>query len=344
MDEDNLTSLLCALTTNDNTVDSVHLTADTASSSEEAVCDARMVRRRKLNAFLEECRVTPLSRKPMLPWEEASERSREHYVERTSDIIAAVLNTVSEENAACLWNALQSSRSIRAALGIDTTTHPSEEAYLEALVEAYKNMSGWDTKRQVLSVMSGVTSFATIKKFIPELSRYRYHMATLHSLQYGRGVAVPKSSNPRMRVDRKQLDHFISFITSGHLIQDLPFGEKRLKLTSGKEIKVPNIIRTMIPQRVAEQYTAFCQETGFVPFSKRTMLRVLSEYSASVRKSLQGLDNYAAEGARAFDDLTGIVENISANAELGSRKAEVLDALKAGKLYLKGEYKVGSHM
>ena len=47
-----------------------------------------------------------------------------------------------------------------------------------------------------------------------------------------------------MRMDRKQLDHFITFITSGHLIQDLPFGEKRLKLTSGKEIKVPNIIRT----------------------------------------------------------------------------------------------------
>ena len=71
-----------------------------------------------------------------------------------------------------------------------------------------------------------------------------------------------------MRVDRKQLDHFINFITSGHLIQGLPFGEKRLQLMSGKEIKVPNIIRTMIPQRVAEQYTAFCQETEFVPFSK----------------------------------------------------------------------------
>ena len=75
----------------------------------------------------------------MFPWEEASERTRERYVARTSEIITAVLNTVSEENAACLWNALQSSRSIPVALGIDTTTHPSEK---EALVEAYKNMSG----------------------------------------------------------------------------------------------------------------------------------------------------------------------------------------------------------
>ena len=131
-------------------------------------------------------------------------------------------------------------------------------------------------------------------------------MASTHSLQLGRGVAVPESSNPHMCMDRNQLDHFIYFITSGHLIQDLPFGEKRLKLTNGKGIKVPNIMRTMIPQQVVEKYTAFCQETVFLPFSKRMMLRIPSECSASVQRSLQGLDNYAAEGARAFDDLVGL--------------------------------------
>ena len=70
------------------------------------------------------------------------------------------------------------------------------------------------------------------------------------------------------------------------------------------------------------------------------MLRILSECGASVRKSLQGLDNYAAEGARAFDDIAGIVDNIRTNVE-PSERIQVLDALKAGKLYLKEEYKVG---
>ena len=79
VDEDKLTSSLCALTKADNTTDSVLLTAETASSSDEELCDTRMVRRLKLNAFLEECRVMPLSRTPMLPWEEASERTRERY-------------------------------------------------------------------------------------------------------------------------------------------------------------------------------------------------------------------------------------------------------------------------
>ena len=89
MNEDDLTSSLCALTTVDNTVDSVHLIVDKELSSEEAVCDARIACRRKLNAFLEECNVMPLNQ---------------------------------------------------------NTTPPSENAYQEALVEAYKNMSGWDTK------------------------------------------------------------------------------------------------------------------------------------------------------------------------------------------------------
>ena len=38
------------------------------------------------------------------------------------------------------------------------------------------------------------------------------------------------------------------------------------------------------------------------------------------------------------------MENISTNVELDAKKAKVLDALKAGKLYLKGEYRVGGCM
>jgi len=97
VNEDDLTSSLCALTTVDNTVDSDHLTVDTGSLSEEAVFDARIARCCKLNAFLEECNVMLLNQKPMLSREEASERTRERYVTRTSEIITAVLNTVSVE-------------------------------------------------------------------------------------------------------------------------------------------------------------------------------------------------------------------------------------------------------
>ena len=44
--------------------------------------------------------------------------------------------------------------------------------------------------------------------------------------------------------------------------------------------------------------------------SKRTLHRVLDECPASVRKSLQGLDNFYAQGTEAFDYLDKLVDKL----------------------------------
>jgi hypothetical protein len=71
------------------------------------------------------------------------------------------------------------------------------------------------------------------------------------------------------------------------------------------------------------------------------MVRVLSECSASVRKSLQGLDYFAADGSQAFDKLLALILKL---VEYGAtdREWEVKTAenLKIARLYLKGDYKV----
>ena len=188
--------------------------------------------------------------------------------------------------------------------------------------------------------MTGVASFKDISQYIPGLTRYRFTMAKLHQLQFGRAAQVPQQPTTRIRVDLSQLDHFLGFITSPHLVQDLPFGQKHLKLSSGELIEVPNVIRLMIPQRVVHQYKHYCMETNFKPFSESTMLRVLSECSASVRKSLQGLDYFAAEGTRSFDDLSVIVRQISRLGPGKEWETFIAQALKADKLYLKEDFKV----
>ena len=166
-------------------------------------------------------------------------------------------------------------------------------------------------------MMCGVSNYNDISRFIPGLSRYRFTIANLHRLQHGSGASVTPQPSSKIRVDPRLLDHFLSYITSPHLAQDLPFGQKTLKLSSGQLVEVPNVIRTMIPQRIVRQYTQYCKETGFEAFSERTMLRVLNECKASTRKSLQGLDYSAADGARAFDELEGLVLQLG---ELGLGK------------------------
>ena len=311
-------------------------TASTASTSDESAPVTEP--RGKLNEFLISCKLEPLG-KPWVNWIEASEKTRLRQTKKASEVVSAVLKTVSPDSAGSLWQRLASSTAMNKALGVEELPH-SDQVYLEALAEAYDNAASWDTRRQILSIMAGVGSFTDISRYIPGLTRYRFTMANLHQRQFGRGAQVQKQPITRIRVELVQLDHFLGFITSPHLVQDLPFGLKNLKLSSGDTIEVPNVIRLMIPQRVVLQYTQYCLETGFKPFSESTMLRVLSECSASVRKSLQGLDYFAAEGARAFDDLAALVRQIS---QLGAGKeweTRVTEALKADKFYLKGDYKV----
>lgn len=98
----------------------------------------------------------------------------------------------------------------------------------------------------------------------------------------------------------------------------------------------------MIPNRLVKQYQAFCEETNFTPFSSATMQRVLSACAATVRKSLQGLDYIAADGAKGFEDLCVIVESLKEKG-LDRETAKGWEmSLKEGKQYLKADYKVTS--
>ena len=61
---------------------------------------------------------------------------------------------------------------------------------------------------------------------------------------------------------------------------------------------------------------------------------------ASVRKSLQGLDGYAAEGGRGFDDLLSILDMLVQYGANETVIAELKDNLKYLKQYIKSDYKV----
>ena len=81
-------------------------------------------------------------------------------------------------------------------------------------------------------------------------------------------------------------------------------------MSSKAVIKVPNVIRSIIPEHIVKQYLSYCRESGFVTMSRTTLCRILNVCSATVHKSPQGIDYVAAEGAKAFDDLEDVVETL----------------------------------
>ena len=148
--------------------------------------------------------------------------------------------------------------------------------------------------------MADKLSLNELRKFIPTITRYRYNIARRHRLLRGRSAPVSVNINNRLRVDHAKLEHFISFITSPHIIQDVPFGAQIIKLSTGEAITTPNVIRTMIPEKIVQQYQQYCSETSFTCLSRSTLHRILNVCSASTRKSLQGLDNFSAQGSQPF--------------------------------------------
>ncbi|CAH3046174.1 unnamed protein product [Porites lobata] len=89
-----------------------------------------------------------------------------------------------------------------------------------------------------------------------------------------------------MKVSPEKLNHFLTFINNQYVMQDLPFGEKTLKLSSNPEIKVPNVLRTMVLHLIVQQYHSHCQETGFVSMRSTTPRRILKSMCANPFKDL----------------------------------------------------------
>ena len=161
------------------------------------------------------------------------ERTRRRHIRKANQAVDAVLDEVAPNKSDQLWKSLVASKSLDQH-PVNDNDERVDEVLMEALAECYRNASNWRTRRQILSIMVDKVSYKTLKKWIPNLTRYRFSEARKHILIEGRGAALsPQSSQTRMVVSQTQLDHFLDFITSPHVIQDLPFGEKSIVIKGG---------------------------------------------------------------------------------------------------------------
>ena len=119
----------------------------------------------------------------------------------------------------------------------------------------------------------------------------------------------------------------------------MPFGENVLKLSNGVELFVPNVIRNFIPSRIIDQYYRFCSENspGFLPLGRTSLLSLVHSCKASTRKSLQGINYFAANASEAFDQIVRVINEL----HISSVEEKCLVAnLKRARQYLKSDYKV----
>ena len=291
-----------------------------------------------LNSFLRSRDVSPIRYTLKTPWNDASGRTRRLHERKAKQAVSAVLGEIAPNDPDLLWESIMSSK--QNETGSHTCSSVLDKELMYTLANCYKNANEWDSRRQILSIMADKVSLATIQQWIPGLTSYRFKVARQHAAVHGSGKLVPTNAQTKSFIPEAKLAHFLDFITSSHVIQDLPFGAKTITLSTNEVIQVPNVVRNMIPERIVCQYQKYSAEHDFTPMSRSTLLRILHVCSASTRKSLQGLDYVSCSGAQAFEDLVNVVHQLGENG-MGLTWAKTQkEALKEAKRYLKTDFKV----
>ena len=150
-----------------------------------------------------------------------------------------------------------------------------------------------------------------------ELKRIHQPFENLSDRQIKKARAQAKSEVPtekiprhRIRIQQRQLDHFLEFTMRPYYFQDVAYGTHTIKLESVEEFVMPNMVRTVAKCTIINQCMDHCKENGFEPKSKSKMWWVLEVQEANQRKPLRRLDDTAAEGADGFKNFLQIIDEL----------------------------------
>ena len=143
------------------------------------------------------------------------------------------------------------------------------------LLLLYQQTESWFAKRQILSLFAKDYTKYELQKLIPGLTVWRIDEARAHADKVGPGKPVEVEKVQRNRLPSGSVDHFLDFISSPAYLQDVAFGTKNMKLTTGEVLEIPNVVRTVISSRLISLYQSFCKETQFQPLAKSTLYRIL---------------------------------------------------------------------
>ena len=112
---------------------------------------------------------------------------------------------------------------------------------------------------------------------------------------------------------------FIEFFSRSTFLQDVAFGTKTLKLSSGERIPIPSVVHTMTASKIIYLYHEECREHDVEPLKDRTCFCLLEVCSSSKQKSLEGLDNTSSTCEEALKTIASLVENLQSLSKMLGR-------------------------
>ena len=293
-------------------------------------------------AQLTEGRYSPIVSTLNTSWDDVSVTQQQYYQRKVREVLQAVLSVVVPGQEERMWSCLREEQEVP-NVGNEPPAKRKrlDTGLVETLISAHNDAENWQTKRQILSLFVNDFSKTVLQEMIPGLSKWRIDQARRHAIDVGEGQPVVETSIFRTRLDPVKTDHFIDYISRPCFLQDVAYGTRKLKLDSGGHAVIPAVIRTLIPSRIIAQYVAYCKDIRFEPASERALFRILEVCSASMQKSLHGLDYITTEGVQGFECLENIVGTLRNEQAVSlSWEKESRQQLSDAKRYLKADYKL----
>ena len=287
-------------------------------------------------ASLSNARVESLKSRLKSDWASASENEKVKLEKHVDEACRAVCRVIGPKASDELLAAYQKS-----SVPGKAENQPRTQAE-NALVAAYQNAPTKSLKTHILSIYAPKYSAKELKLMhgdFEQLSDRQIKKAKAHAKSVGAGLTATKIAHHRTRIDISKLDHFLTFADQPYFYQDVSYGTRMLKLQSGEQIMMPNVVRTVTRSTMIEQYFKHCSDSNFEPLGRSTLFQILNVRESSQRKSLQGLDNIAASGADGFDMLHKIVDDLQQSGSERDWCDTMRTNLRDGKCYLKTEYR-----
>ena len=261
--------------------------------------------------------LSPVKNRILTPMDEVSVRSI-RYVKRKRE---AFLN----EAAAFFDRAVTPGQSLAYVCPETTETLSPEE-----LVECYQNSDAFG-KLVILKLVDHDKYSKTELINIFGISKWKVDQARKLKSNDKSIKLVEKVPFKRNRMNTEKSEHFLDFIFSSGLLQDVAYGTTKVKFDSGERQSVPNAILQTKYSHTIQFYIDACKENGYSPLSESSLWRILRAINPSQRKSLAGLDDITAEAMNAFQFLQGFIENLNLDKNLSQN-------LEKAKRYLKMNY------
>ena len=127
----------------------------------------------------------------------------------------------------------------------------------------------------ILSIFAQHYTKTQLKDLVPGLTTWRIDEARKHAVVVGAGHSEVREPVMRYRLEGEKVDHFLDFISSPHYLQDVAYGTRKIKMSSGECLEIPDLVRTVISSRMVKLYQLYCSEVGFQPLGRSTLFSIL---------------------------------------------------------------------